>query len=115
MIMKSKLLLAAALMFMTFLTSFTTSPETNGRSTWGAWISSGSHASGELTACDELFHARDLDTDDTVQWYVNNVYMGSTRDIYLTVSPGDVVEIIVNADEPDYTYAYYDTIIPCDN
>lgn len=113
--MKSKLLLAAALIFMTFLTSFKAAPQTDGRSTWGAWISSGSHAALELTACDELFHARDLYTDDTVQWYVNNVYMGSTRDIYLTVAEGDEVKIIVNADDSEYTYEYYDTIIACEN
>jgi hypothetical protein len=110
--MKFRLLLAAGLMFMTFLTSFT--PDFD-RSTSGAWISSGSHAALEMTDCDELFHARDLLTDDTVDWYINNVYAGSTRDIYATVYEGDEIKIIVNPDDSNYTYEYYDTIIACED
>lgn len=108
--MKFKWLLVMCLLLsVTLFSSFT-----GGRSTGGAWISSGSHAGSEMTACDEHFYARDLYDDDTVLWYVNGSYAGSGRDIWLTVSEGDEIKIIVNADEPDYTYEYYDTIIACE-
>ncbi|TCC87459.1 hypothetical protein FBD94_06635 [Pedobacter hiemivivus] len=111
--MKFKLLLAAGLMFMTFLTSFT--PDDPDYSWYCAYITSGGHSGGELTSCDEQFEARDLHTDDTIKWYVNNVYIGSTRNVSTYVNEGDEIKIVINGHDSNYTYEYYDTIVACEN